>query len=60
MVKNRKRFFLQTRTDGGEHSYPDPQHLASLKQDLAGFGITEAEISRHRSEHPQLRLQGRL
>jgi len=51
---------LKTSTGGGEHSYPDPQHLASLKQDLAGFGITEAEISRHRRENPQLRLQGRL
>merc|ERR1719186_1928076 len=31
----------------GEHSYPDDQYLVNLAQDLAGFGVTEAEISGH-------------
>eukprot|EP00090_Calanus_glacialis_P027044 TRINITY_DN42554_c0_g1_i1.p1 TRINITY_DN42554_c0_g1~~TRINITY_DN42554_c0_g1_i1.p1 ORF type:complete len:423 (-),score=111.40 TRINITY_DN42554_c0_g1_i1:159-1427(-) len=51
---------LKTKTSGGEHSYPDDQYLTNLGQDLAGFGITEAEISSHMGTHTGLRQNGRL
>jgi len=51
---------LKTKTSGGEHSYPDEQYLSNLAQDLAGFGLTEAEISSHMGRHPSLRQDGQL
>eukprot|EP00092_Neocalanus_flemingeri_P017470 GFUD01018898.1.p1 GENE.GFUD01018898.1~~GFUD01018898.1.p1 ORF type:complete len:454 (+),score=103.49 GFUD01018898.1:200-1363(+) len=51
---------LKTKVTGGEHSYPDDQYLGNLAQDLAGFGITEAEISTHMGRHPHLRDKGRM
>jgi len=51
---------LKTKKGGGEHSYPDEHYLSNLSQDLAGFGITEAEISSHMDRHQGLRDRGHL
>jgi len=51
---------LKTNRTGPDHSYPDPNFLANLMQELAGFGITEAEIGAHMTAHPNLRSRGRL
>jgi len=51
---------LKTKVTGGEHSYPDENHLTNLAEDLAGFGITEAEVSAHIARHPDLRDRGQL
>ena len=34
--------------------------LTSYLQELAGFGITEAEIGTHMTDQPNLRAKGRL
>ena len=34
--------------------------LISYLQELAGFGITEAEIGAHMTAHPNLRTRGKL
>lgn len=44
----------------GAHGYPDPLHLSNLMQELRGFGITEATISSHMAQHPNLKANGRL
>jgi len=49
---------LKTGRNGGEHSYPDDHYLQNLAQDLAGFGITEAEISSHMSKNSELKRRG--
>ena len=51
---------MKTNARSTEHGYPDPQYLANLSQDLAGFGITEAEIAQHMASHPNLRTRGGL
>merc|ERR1719369_469131 len=51
---------LKTKLTGGEHSFPDEHYLTNLAQDLAGFGITEAEISRHMGKYQGLRERGHL
>jgi len=51
---------LKTQKSGSDHSYPDPNFLANLMQELAGFGITEAEIGAHMTAHPNLRTRGKL
>jgi len=51
---------LKTKVTGGEHSYPDPNHLSNLFEDLAGFGITEGEVSAHMARNPDLRDRGQL
>jgi len=51
---------LKTKRGGGEHAYPDEHYLSNLSQDLAGFGITEAEISSHMDRHQGLRDRGHL
>merc|ERR1712107_195522 len=51
---------LKTYKLGPNHCYPDPNFLSNLMQELAGFGITEAEIGRHMTAHPNLRTRGRL
>jgi len=51
---------LKTKISSSEHGYPDQSYLTNLAQDLAGFGITEAEILGHMSQHPDLRTKGGL
>jgi len=51
---------LKTKLTGGEHSFPDEHYLTNLAQDLAGFGITEAEISSHMGRYQGLRERGHL
>jgi len=51
---------LKTHRNGPNHSYPDPNFLTNLMQELAGFGITEAEIGAHMTAHPNLRTRGKL
>ena len=51
---------MKTNICSSEHGYPDPQYLANLAQDLAGFGITEAQIVEHMASHPHLRDRGGL
>lgn len=51
---------LKTYKSGPNHSYPDPNFLSNLMQELAGFGITEAEIGSHMTAHPNLKTRGRL
>lgn len=51
---------LKTKIGSTEHGYPDPQYLANLAQDLAGFGITDAEISSHMIKYSDLRSRGGL
>jgi deltex-like protein len=51
---------IHLKTQDPDHSYPDPHHLANLAQELAGFGITEAEVGSHLAAHPDLRTRGRL
>ena len=51
---------LKTQKIGSEHGYPDPNFLANLMQELAGFRITEAEIGAHMTAHPNLRTRGKL
>lgn len=51
---------MKTFMQAGEHGYPDPAYLKNLAQDLAGFGILEAEISSHMAQNPGLKQQGHL
>jgi len=51
---------MKTVMSGGEHGFPDENFLKNLAQDLANFGITEAEISTHMVSNPHLRVQGHL
>lgn len=51
---------MKTNISSSEHGYPDPQYLGNLAQDLAGFGITEAQIAQHMASHPDLRTRGGL
>ena len=51
---------LKTQKIGSEHGYPDPNFLANLMQELAGFGITEAEIGAHMTAHPNLRTRDKF
>jgi len=51
---------LKTHLGGGEHSYPDAHHLKNLFEELAGFGISEAEILAHMRKYPNLKVKGHL
>merc|ERR1712059_30438 len=43
-----------------EHSYPDPNHLRDLAEDLDNYGITQAEISSHMEQYPDLQPQPKV
>lgn len=51
---------LKTNMGQGEHGYPAPDHIKDLKQELKGFGITEATISSHMANNPNLRANGHM
>ena len=38
----------------------NPNCVITCLQELAGFGITEAEIGSHMTAHPNLKTRGRL